>query len=593
MLSPSTRTLAGLLLLLAIGLAVYGPALDRVFVYDDILTIRDNDFITEPGNLLHLTGESYLHAAGERTYRPLVTATYIVDHMIWGKAPFGFGLTNLLLHILTAWLLMLLLPRLTERPRIALPAALLYLAHPALVEAVISPGNREEILSVLLALLAAYAWLRGRDGARTGKWAAPLLLLASLYTMEWGVVLPVFLFLWALQQGDSLGKALREVGWLLAATALFLALYLFVHPRLPGETEWLGGDRWHGILAFGTLFWKYVRLTLLPVALRPSYTYFAPPLWVSLAGLTALTALAVAILHGLWRRRAWAPGAALFGMALAPVSHVLIPFWIPMAERYLYLPLLAGVPLLTAALLSPRFRRVGPVLLVLIAVFFGLGTSTRALQWRTPLLLWSNAVDREPLDPVSWTNYGAGLAAYDRFAEAADAHRRAWEISKRQGKDNANQLIHYAVNLSLAGQKQQAFDAIKKHRPDYPEDVDLLFALGRLHIEVKGPCFLKEFDPYRTIMHLTGPEERDRIDPYCRAWAAHCYCPYIHCLEQQHNETWKRCATNGHALMYLASVHAAAGNGEKMVRAIGRAMKTRQWPVVRGEALALLHSVKK
>ena len=126
--------LGGLLALLIAGLIVYLPALDRVFVYDDILVVRDNRFIEQPGHLLQLHGQAYLRAAGERTYRPLLTATYIFDHLIWGKSPFGFGLTNLLMHVLAAWLLGLLLLRMwPSRPSLAAWSALFYLWHPSLV----------------------------------------------------------------------------------------------------------------------------------------------------------------------------------------------------------------------------------------------------------------------------------------------------------------------------------------------------------------------------------------------------------------------------------------------------------------------------
>ena len=174
MFTARAKTLAGLLLLLLAGLAVYHTALDRGWVYDDILTVRDNALITDPGNLLRLLGVDYLRAAGEQTYRPVTTATYIVDHAIWGKAPFGFALTNFLIHLLAAWLLAQVLRRAwPERPDVAWAAALLFLVHPALVETAIVPSNREQVLSVLLILLTTRAWLWGRDtGARAAPWLA-------------------------------------------------------------------------------------------------------------------------------------------------------------------------------------------------------------------------------------------------------------------------------------------------------------------------------------------------------------------------------------------------------------------------------------
>jgi hypothetical protein len=95
-----------------------------------------------------------------------------------------------------------------------------------------------------------------------------------------------------------------------------------------------------------------------------------------------LAGLAIAVLAGLIRRRRWALGLGLFGLALAPMSHILMPFWIVMAERYLALPLVGGVPLLAAALGSVR-RRVGPLLLFLIAAILALLAHQAALHWQT------------------------------------------------------------------------------------------------------------------------------------------------------------------------------------------------------------------
>ena len=33
-------------------------------------------------------------------YRPLTSLTFLIDHRIWGVAPFGYHVTNLLLHVL-------------------------------------------------------------------------------------------------------------------------------------------------------------------------------------------------------------------------------------------------------------------------------------------------------------------------------------------------------------------------------------------------------------------------------------------------------------------------------------------------------------
>lgn len=579
MLTPTARALLGLLVLLVAGAVVYLPALDRVFVYDDILVVRDNKFVTDPANLLEMRGETYLRAAGENTYRPLVTATYIADHAVWGKSAFGYGLTNLLLQVLAAWLLGLLVRRLVPtRPWLAGLSALLYLWHPALVEVVISPGNREEALSVVLILLCAWCWRRGRDGSRGAGWLSPVALLASLHTMEWGVAMPALLACWAWIEGHTARESLTAVWREIAATAIFLALYLGVYPSLSGETAWLGGGPWGGLLAFASLFWRYVRLAALPVALRPSYTFAFPALAVSLVALSAMVAVGASALWGLARRRVWALGVIVFFLGLAPVSHVLMPFWIAMAERYLAVPLLGAAPLLAFA---ATFRRgkTAVVLSLLLAGAFALGAAQRAHDWQTPLSLWSNAIESEPEDPVSWTNYAAGLSAYARYDEAADAHRHALELAQRQGGETGAFVLNVAREMEKADRSDRACDFLLSHHAE--KDKAALATVGRLCRRSRPEIAA---DAYRRLL----AEKPD----YCAAWAGFCALDpgaAPGCLQK----AVEHCPDDGRIWLHVAALHAAAGNSAKLAAAAARAWHSPQRDQLRQDVLRLLLSARR
>ncbi|MDQ1274196.1 MAG: hypothetical protein QG591_2826 [Planctomycetota bacterium] len=52
----------------------------------------------------------YFTAAGELSYRPLVTLTYFIDYTLWHLNPLGYHLTNLLLHCLNAVFVLLTHP---------------------------------------------------------------------------------------------------------------------------------------------------------------------------------------------------------------------------------------------------------------------------------------------------------------------------------------------------------------------------------------------------------------------------------------------------------------------------------------------------
>src|SRR4051794_14785771 len=79
-----------------LGALVYVNALHNPFVYDDHRTILDNASIRTLTDVRAIV----LH---EMT-RVLVNVSYAIDRATWGSAPFGFHVTNVLLHIVNVLL---------------------------------------------------------------------------------------------------------------------------------------------------------------------------------------------------------------------------------------------------------------------------------------------------------------------------------------------------------------------------------------------------------------------------------------------------------------------------------------------------------
>jgi protein O-mannosyl-transferase len=575
---PRTQKLAGLLLLLIAALAVYYPALERSFVYDEILVIRDSAFIGDPGNLLRLGGEEYRDFSGEQTYRPLVTASYILDALVWPKdrpgAPFGFGLTNLLIHVLAAWLLWLVVWRLAGLPRAGAAAALLFLVHPALVETVISPGNREQILSVLLMAATTLCWRAGRDGSSAGRFASPLLLLAALLTLEWSIFLPAALAAWVWFETDDAAEGLRATSRLWAMVAVYLALRSTVFPTWDIETPWLGGGPLGGLWAFGALFPRYLEAALVPLRLRPSYTYGDPAAWQNALGLLLAAAAAGAVLVGLAKKKRWAIGPALAGLALAPLSHIAMPFWIVMADRYLTLPLAAALPVLTAWLL--RRPRAGLALVALLAVFWGSIAHDYALDWRRNRSLWQRAVELEPQDSVGWTNLGAASLQVGRPAEAVTAHRRALAITRAQGRDDVGSRLTLADTLAIAGQGGEACTLLLENAAT---DRTMRLAIGR-HCRGQDDEAAKQ-----ALLPLVSRRPNDGS-----AWAGLCALRGVdteNCLR----EALIHCPDAGQLWLHVAAVHAARGDGAKTAQAAAMALRAPDGARLRPAALAYLEQV--
>src|SRR5947208_2238717 len=129
------REIVAGLLLVALTLAAFGRVCGHDFVNYD-----DPDYVTEnPQVLAGLTRQSIAwaftttHAAN---WHPLTWLSLQLDHQLYGLRPWGYHLTNLLLHTANALVLFLALRRMTGAVARSAMVAALFAIHPLHVESV-------------------------------------------------------------------------------------------------------------------------------------------------------------------------------------------------------------------------------------------------------------------------------------------------------------------------------------------------------------------------------------------------------------------------------------------------------------------------
>ncbi|MDX2168693.1 MAG: hypothetical protein SF182_16595, partial [Deltaproteobacteria bacterium] len=343
------RGLGGDLLLVAATALTYLGSFDNGFVSDDGAGILHNPLLTSlaPDNLALI-----FRSFDDANYIPLKVLSLAVDQQIFGPAPFGYHLTNLLLHIGCALLVRRILQAAALSSGAALLGALLWALHPLQVESVAFMSERKNVLSGLFFFWAFRRYQRFAADGGWGGYAAVLgLFVLALLSKMNTVVLPALCIAWDL----VVRRQVTRRTWLAAAPLLAVgALVVWVN---------LAGNRTHGAAFHGgsavatwltsaTVPFRYLAATVWPAHLRTFYylplhgSPLDPPVALALLGLAGLTVLTVWMAARGWREGFW---LAWFGIALAPMLNI-VPFPTLMQDRYMYLPLVGLLGALATAL---------------------------------------------------------------------------------------------------------------------------------------------------------------------------------------------------------------------------------------------------
>lgn len=328
--------------LLLVSVLVYAPTLGNGFVWDDQVVVVKNPVIR---HLLPLS--RFFSAEGPLKQRPLMSLSLALDRRLWGLNPFGFHLTNLLLHLLCCSGVYLLGLRLLRSFGAAFSAALLFAVHPVHAEAVSALLGRSDLMAAAASIGGFLCYLEA--SRRSGRTAFVFFLLSLLLfggaclSKETGLALLGWVVLYealglSAMPHSRLGKFVRVLPFLLIA-ASYLAFWYGVSRPVMVKTGWWGGSVPSHLLMSAGVFGEYLRLLVFPLKLSPWYVVpVSRSLWdlKALLGVLAfLGVLAGFVLAGFRRPLL---GFLLGGYLVAylPLSN-LVP--IPgsmMAERWLY-----------------------------------------------------------------------------------------------------------------------------------------------------------------------------------------------------------------------------------------------------------------
>lgn len=523
MIVKNNKTILAALAAGIICLLVYLPALNCDFInYDDNVFVTNNPAI-------RILDMEFLKWAFTTSYQgwwmPLVWVSFAIDYHFWGLNPFGFHLTNILLHAVNVGLVVLISDRVLRLSgfkvgstngenlgwghcAIFLLAGLLWGLHPINVESVAWVVERKNVLNGIFSLSCILFYLiylekkdlAGERGVAVRNYVfSALLMLLALMTKPVSVVIPPILLvldfcLFGRLQKGTIWRVLSEkipylvLSVLIAITTILLASGQSI--LVPLETYPLISR----CFSSGAALFDYCVWMLYPVGIT-AMNLIPNPLPISYIIKTAIILCLTVFCIYSAKRMAWLTAIWLcFILPILPTLHFLINGAHSICSHFAYLPSVA--PCIAIAALSGISNQklkmrsgllrllVGSVIMFLL-VFYILMTENLLKAWKNSETIWTRVIN---IKPVGRAYFYRAIYLVDkgRYSEAIDDLQISIKMALSAGYPNVNELYALrADSLHKIGRFEEALagftEAIKVNpRPNYFYHRGLVFkTLGR------------------------------------------------------------------------------------------------------------------
>jgi Flp pilus assembly protein TadD len=498
-------------ILAVVTFVVFFPALDNQWVDwdDNIILVKNERYRGLGWPQLRWMFSNILMGH----YIPVTWLTFGLDYVLWGMNPFGYHLTNLLLHSANAVLFyavaLRLLRKATTCPEPALRAgaaiaALFFALHPLRAESVAWATERRDVLSGLLFFVTILLYLRAseREGERRRLLLAGSVACFALGLLSKSIVmtLPLVLILLDLYPLRRLALAPRR--WREASVrrawrekipyaVLGLAGAVLGYYGQAANSYFTSFVKYPFTARIGMAFyslWFYVAKTAVPIGLSPLYELPAtvhplgPRFLAPMLGVLLVTVLLLLL------RKRWPAGLAAwvaYVTILGPVSGITHAGYHLAHDRYSYLSCLAfavlaggGVALGVRAHLNgavrPAIARAAVAGTAVWLIGLSVLTWHQVKIWRDTDTLWRYAIESDPTCSICHANLGVLL--HNQNLPGLAVHHFEQELRLRPDHVKS----HHTLGISLAalGRTDEAIEHFRRVLDTFPNEADVLNNLG-------------------------------------------------------------------------------------------------------------------
>jgi tetratricopeptide (TPR) repeat protein len=471
-----TSAWSALVFLFLLILIIYSNTFDAAWHLDDYQNITQNPHFQKIEELDISKLWASLHSpVTQRISRPVVMLSLAFNWYIGSNDVFGYHVVNLLIHLLTAFILYLSIlnlfkaPNLKERYQdeagfIALLATVLWTIHPIQTQAITYIVQRMAGMAAMFYILSLFCFIKARlEPIQKYRYifffCCGLNFLLGVGSKENAATLPIALglieVLFFQDLNDRRTRKICLVGLICGAIIIFVSgavLFLNGNPtallrssgfRLFSPLERLMTEARVVVFYLSQIFYPVISRYSIEHDIVVSTSFVTP--WTTLPAIILVFSL-IGLGLSQMRKRPILSLAILFFFLNHLIESSIIPLELVFEHRnylpsfFVFLPLAVGVKWLLDYYRqrSTSFRFILISFVTILLILLGTGTYIRNRAWASERSLWEDAAKKAP-------------------GSNRPLHNLAWAYYERIGEyDTALRLYHAALNRQMNNTAQKA-----------------------------------------------------------------------------------------------------------------------------------------
>ena len=459
------------LIIIVVGLFVYGNSLNGQFIWDDHILVKNNPYITSWTYLPKIFTENIGRDSGRNCqhYRPLQTVTYMLDYSLWGLNVQGYHITNTLLHIFVGLSLYWLITLLYGNWLLSLLTSLFFIVHPIHTAAISYISGRADALAGLFILLCLIFYIKYLQTKKATLYIAIILsytfaLLSRENSLIFIGLLLLYHYTFEKKYRPKIFLSFIGVSFLYVLLRL-AALNVFLPNPSPATTLW------QRLPGFFVAITNYLRLLLLPLNLHMEY---GKRLFAFTHPKTAIGIIMVIFLLFYAFKKSRTKKLAFFSIlwffiTLLPQSN-LCPLNAYMAEHWLYLPSIGFFLILAGALNYLYKKQKGRILAIILTLsllsFYSYLTIRQNNYWKDPVTFYQRTLPYTSRPAKIYSNLGTVYSDIGKNEEAIASLKKAIAINPRRASPYYN-LGNVYSRMKKLNKAVAAYKKAIEIKPDY------------------------------------------------------------------------------------------------------------------------------